>query len=239
MLKTDLLDRFLTDSVKHKKPMECSEALFDTIDTLFLQVNPDGTLKYCNRVCREATGYSLEETEGRMFWEVFFPPEEREFIQNLFEEALEPPYRSSYEHQWRCRDGGSRLISFTISTYFEENTIQCYSVTGLDVTKLRWMEEELWRYRTDLEEQITQEVWNFWNRERGWRGSLIRLKMPSSQSIQNSRSHSSIMARKKPSGTSKMKLKGATSVCSFPTGFMKRIGNTSRTLVNQVRFRNG
>ena len=101
MLKTDLLDRFLTDSVKHKKPMECSEALFDTIDTLFLQVNPDGTLKYCNRVCREATGYSLEETEGRMFWEVFFPPEEREFIQNLFEEALEPPYRSSYEHQWR------------------------------------------------------------------------------------------------------------------------------------------
>ena len=45
MLKTDLLDRFLTDSVKHKKPMECSEALFDTIDTLFLQVNPDGTFK--------------------------------------------------------------------------------------------------------------------------------------------------------------------------------------------------
>ena len=49
MLKTDLLDRFLTDSVKHKKPMECSEALFDTIDTIFLQVNPDGTLRYCNR----------------------------------------------------------------------------------------------------------------------------------------------------------------------------------------------
>ena len=54
--------------------MECSEALFDTIDTLFLQVYPDSTLKYCNRVCRDATGYSLEETEGRMFWEVFFPP---------------------------------------------------------------------------------------------------------------------------------------------------------------------
>ena len=35
MLKTDLLDRFLTDSVKHKKPMECSEALFDTIDIFF------------------------------------------------------------------------------------------------------------------------------------------------------------------------------------------------------------
>ena len=73
MLKTDLLDRFLTDSVKHKKPMECSEALFDTIDTLFSQVNTDGTIRYCNRVCREATCYSLEETEGRMFWEVFFP----------------------------------------------------------------------------------------------------------------------------------------------------------------------
>ena len=91
-----------------------------------------------------------------MFWEVFFPPEERGFIQNLFEEALEPPYRSSYEHKWRCRDGGSRLISFTISTYFEENAIQCCSLTGLDVTKLRRMEEELWWYRTDLEEQITQ-----------------------------------------------------------------------------------
>ena len=219
--------------------MECSEALFDTIDTLFLQVNPDGTIRYCNRVCREATGYSLEETEGRMFWEVFFPPEEREFIQNLFEEALEPPYRSSYEHQWRCRDGGSRLISFTISTYFEENTIQCYSVTGLDVTKLRRMEEELWRYRTDLEEQISQRSMELLDSRTRLVGIVDSAEEPSFQSIQSSRSHSSIMARKKPSGTSKMKLKGATSVCSFPTGFMIRIGNRSRTLVNQVRFRNG
>ena len=90
-----------------------------------------------------------------MFWEVFFPPERRKFIQNLFEEALEPPYRSSYEHQWRCSDGGYRLISFTISTFFEENTIQCYSVIGLYVTKLRRMEAELWLYRTDFEEQIS------------------------------------------------------------------------------------
>jgi len=156
MLKSDLVDHFLTDSVKHKKPMECSEALFDTIDTLFLQVNPDGSLKYCNRVCRETTGFSIDETKGRLFWEIFFTPEEREFIQNLFEEALETPYRSSYENQWSCRDGGSRLISFTISAYFEQEAIQCYSVTGLDVTKLRRMEEELWQYRTDLEEQISQ-----------------------------------------------------------------------------------
>ena len=38
------------------------------------------------------------------FGKFFFPPEEREFIQNLFEEALKPPYISSYEQQWRCRD---------------------------------------------------------------------------------------------------------------------------------------
>jgi len=136
--------------------MEYTEALFDTIDTLFLQVNLDGSLKYCNRVCRETTGFSIDETEGQLFWELFFPPEEREFIQTLFEEALETPYRSSYENHWRCREGGSRLVSFTISAYFEQKAIQCYSVTGLDVTKLRQVEEKLWHYRTDLEEQISQ-----------------------------------------------------------------------------------
>ena len=202
-------------------------------------MNPDGTLKYCNRVCREATGYSLEETEGRMFWEVFFPPEEREFIQNLFEEALEPSYRSSYEHQWRCRDGGSRLISFTISGYFEENALQCYSVTGLDVTKLRRMEEELWRYRTDLEEQISQRSMELLDS----RTRLAGIVDSAEDAIISVDSKHQITlfnyGAKKPSGTLKMKLKGATSVCSFPTGFMTRIGNTSRTLVNQVRFRNG
>ena len=86
----------------------------------------------------------------------FFPQEEGEFIQNLFEKALEPPYRSSYENQWRCREGGFRLISFTIAALFEKEKLKSYSVTGHDVTKLRRMEEELWQYRTDLEDQISQ-----------------------------------------------------------------------------------
>ena len=63
--------------------MEGSEELFDTIDTLFLQVNLDGSLNYCNRVCREASGYSLEEMRGRLFWEVFFP-KKRENSSRIF-----------------------------------------------------------------------------------------------------------------------------------------------------------
>ncbi|HJL86835.1 MAG: PAS domain S-box protein [SAR324 cluster bacterium] len=155
-MKPELVDHFSMNEVIQLDVMEGSEELFDTIDTLFLKVNPNGSLNYCNRVCREASGYSLEEMRGRLFWEVFFPQEEGEFIRNLFEEALEAPYRSSYENQWRCREGGFRLISFTIAALFEKGEFKNYSVTGLDVTKLRRMEEELWQYRTDLEDQISQ-----------------------------------------------------------------------------------
>ena len=54
------------------------------------------------------------------------------------------------------REGGFRLISFTIAALFEKEKLKSYSVTGLDVTKLRRMEEELWQYRTDLDDQISQ-----------------------------------------------------------------------------------
>ncbi len=137
--------------------MECSPELFDTIDTLFLLLSPKGEVQFINRVCRETTGYSREEAEGQLFWRLFFQPSEWNFIQNLFQEAQRTPYRTSYENPWHCQDGGKRLISFTISAYQGDMpTPICCTVTGLDITKLRRMEEELWQYRTNLEEQIRQ-----------------------------------------------------------------------------------
>ena len=137
--------------------MKFSHELFDTIDTVFLVTSLRGEIQFINRVCRHITGFSREEAEGRLFWDLFFQPSQQDFIQNLFEEALESPFQTSYEHPWCCSNGGTRLVSFTISAFHEPSeAMKCYTVTGLDVTKLRRMEEELWSYRNNLEDQIAK-----------------------------------------------------------------------------------
>ncbi|MBC8220311.1 MAG: PAS domain S-box protein, partial [Proteobacteria bacterium] len=138
-------------------PPEDAPEFFDTIDTLFLILSTTGKIILINRVCRETMGYSRKEAEGKSFLKLFFKPKVHNLIKSLLEEAIEPPYRTTYEDNWQTQNGGERLISFTVASLRDDNgnTIN-YSVTGLDITRFRKMEEELWDYRTSLEEQIKQ-----------------------------------------------------------------------------------
>ena len=138
-------------------PPEDAPEFFDTIDTLFLILSTTGKIILINRVCRETMGYSRKEAEGKSFLKLFFKAKVHNLIKSLLEEAIEPPYRTTYEDNWQTQNGGERLISFTVASLRDDNdsTIN-YTVTGLDITRFRKMEEELWDYRTNLEEQIKQ-----------------------------------------------------------------------------------
>ncbi|MBC8257815.1 MAG: PAS domain S-box protein [SAR324 cluster bacterium] len=136
---------------------ENSPEFFDTIDTLFLILSTAGKILLINRVCRETLGYSKKDAEGKSFLDLFFEPKAHKLINSLLEEATKPPFRTTYEDPWRTQNGGTRLISFTISSLRDSAAKTTnYTVTGLDITRFRKMEEELWDHRTSLEEQIRQ-----------------------------------------------------------------------------------
>ena len=108
-----------------------------------------------NRVCLETMGFSRKEVEGKFFLKLFFKPKVHNLVSSLLEEAKEPPFLTTYEENWQAKDGDERLISFTVASLRDKYGITTnYTVTGLDITMFRKMEEELWDYRTSLEEQI-------------------------------------------------------------------------------------
>ena len=133
-----------------------SQSFYDTIDALVIVLSSEGLIIRINQNCQQVTGFSPEEAEGECFIDFFFDPQGRKFIGNLLQEASEPPYRAAYEYPWKTANGKQRLISFNISALLKEDEVISYTVTGLDITKLRRMEEELWHYRTNLEEQIKE-----------------------------------------------------------------------------------
>ena len=108
-----------------------------------------------NRVCLETMGFSRKEVEGKFFLKLFFKPKVHNLVSSLLEEAKEPPFLTTYEENWQAKDGDERLISFTVASLRDKYGITTnYTDTGLDITMFRKMEEELWDYRTSLEEQI-------------------------------------------------------------------------------------
>lgn len=142
--------------LKGLSPVDAPE-FFDTIDSLFLILSTTGKIILINRVCRETTGFSRKEAEGKYFLKLFFKPKVHNLIRSLLEEVKEPPFRTTYEDNWLTQNGGERMISFTVASLRDNNgSTTNYTVTGLDITRFRKMEEELWDYRTSLEEQIKQ-----------------------------------------------------------------------------------
>jgi len=124
-------------------PPEDAPEFFDTIDTLFLILSTTGKIILINRVCRETMGYSSKEAEGKYFLKLLFKSKVHNLIRSLLEEAKEPPYRTTYEDNWQMQNGCERLISFTVASLRDDSgsTIN-YTVTGLDITRFRKMEED-------------------------------------------------------------------------------------------------
>jgi PAS domain S-box-containing protein len=90
-------------------------ALGDASPSLLVVIGPDGRVGRdgVNLTARRLTGYDEEEVDGRLFWDVFPPPDEAERVRGLIEEAIATGQAHEYETHWVSQSGERRLVAWS------------------------------------------------------------------------------------------------------------------------------
>ncbi len=119
------------------------DAVVQRAGSLVVVVDPSGAILRFNRACEELTGYSEAELAGREFIATLIAPEERERVEKDFASMAEGEI-TDYEAWWSTRDGERRLISWRISSVFDDDgAVEFIIGTGWDITEQRRMETAL------------------------------------------------------------------------------------------------
>lgn len=118
--------------------------VLDTLGALVVILDSKGRIVHCNNACKEVTGYSSEEMEGKPIWDLLVLPEEREKVKRVFSELVRTAAPNRHENYWRSKDGSLRLISWSNTVYRDPTGEVEYVIgTGIEVTEYRRVQERL------------------------------------------------------------------------------------------------
>ena len=127
-------------------------ALAETAPSLLTNVDTEGRMIRFNHATLRASGYSDEdELRGKLFWEVFIDPEEREAMIARFAEAAPDFPPSEYENTF-TNARGERLVIYWRSNPVLDEAGRVVSIIagGLDITERYRLEEAKERERVFL-----------------------------------------------------------------------------------------
>ncbi len=129
-------------------------ALLDTAGDLITVCDQKGRIVRFNKACEQAIGYTFDEVRGKYLWEVVIPPDDIEAGKSLFAEKTfygnSTNITQKFEKYWLTKDGNRRLISWTITFLWEEDSVAYIIGTGTDVTDQRIMEERLRKSEAEM-----------------------------------------------------------------------------------------
>lgn len=116
---------------------DLNAAVLETIGTLVVVLDTDGTIVYFNNACVQTTGYSKDEAGGRKVWDFLLTPEERPEVERVFYRITAGQFPNTHENDWVARDGTRLRIAWsnTVLTGVD-GQISYVIATGMDVTRL-------------------------------------------------------------------------------------------------------
>jgi PAS domain S-box-containing protein len=123
-----------------------SNTVIQTTGGLIVGLDPDGRIRIFNRACERATGYTLEEVQGKPFWDLLLVPEEREQVKDVFNEILKGVVtaETEFESYWVAKDGERRFIKWANSALRDEHGVVTLVLsTGIDITERQMIEEQI------------------------------------------------------------------------------------------------
>jgi PAS domain S-box-containing protein len=113
-------------------------AIFDTVGALIVVLDRDGRIVRFNRACEQMTGYPVEESRGKVIWELLVVAEEADEFRNLFLKIRDNSSRTEYESNWVTRDGRRRTIAWSAAVLPGTRQTPTYIIaSGIDVTEQR------------------------------------------------------------------------------------------------------
>lgn len=123
-------------------------AVLDTAGALVIVLDIAGRIVRFNRACEEVTGYKFKEVKGKIAWDIFIIPEERERVETLFRQLKAGEYPNEGEIFWLTKDGNRCLVAWS-NTVLTNNAgaVEYIIGTGIDITERKKAEDNLRLYR--------------------------------------------------------------------------------------------
>ena len=135
------------------------QAVFEQTSVFAAITNLDGTVINVNRVCLEMCGFHAEDVIGRPFWNTGWwrgsENSQATVRAATIQAAQGTPYQAVLGYSWA--DGTERLVDFAIHPIRDDQgTIIFLHSTGVDITALKHVEEELQKSREGLEQKVAE-----------------------------------------------------------------------------------
>jgi PAS domain S-box-containing protein len=104
---------------------------------LTLSIEPSGRIISFNKAAEVATGYTLEEIRGRVFWDVFLDEVDRDSVKAFFKNMQPEMFPNTSSYAWRVKSGKQRVISVrSMAVLDARGEIESVVCSGIDVTRL-------------------------------------------------------------------------------------------------------
>lgn len=152
-----------------RREREFNSAVLDIITQPIVILDIQGRIIRFNRGCEIATGYTLEDVQNQLLWDILVVPEDVEAIQTVFANLRSGISHNTYETHWLTKSGDKRLFAWTNTSLHDAHGQVAYIIaTGQDVTEqrraaiaLRQSEEAYRHLAAELEQRVakrTQEL---------------------------------------------------------------------------------
>jgi PAS domain S-box-containing protein len=129
-------------------------ALMDNIGLIVTELNPDGKIRYINSFYETLTGYKREEVQGRNWFELMIPDEEREDLMEVYKEELEKQNWSEYRNRILTKNGQLLTIDWrNLPIQNENREVTGVLSIGFDHTR----QEEQIKEITELKKKLEKE----------------------------------------------------------------------------------
>jgi PAS domain S-box-containing protein len=137
-------------------------AFADTAPSLLTNVDTDGRILKLNLATLKASGYATDdELRGKLFWDVFIDPDEREEMVQRFKDAAPDFPPTEYENEF-TNARGERLVIYwrSVPVLDEHGRVVSIVAGGLDITERKAREREA-ELRRDFLWAITDAIPSF------------------------------------------------------------------------------
>ncbi len=140
--------RDITERVEIERDLhterEFISAVLETAEALVVVLDSQGRIVRFNHACEMLSGYSFEEVQGKIVWDLLLPKEEISGVKHVFQELSPKTQSNQFENRWVTKDNETKLIAWSNTILGNKNGEVEYVIgTGIDITQRKKAESLL------------------------------------------------------------------------------------------------
>jgi PAS domain S-box-containing protein len=129
---------------ERKEERNFISAILDTVGALVVVLDDEGHILRFNPACELTSGYSMEEVQGKCFWDLLSLPEEADRFKATFQILRTDLLPQNHQTTWVTRHGDERLIAWTTTLLPGIGANSGYVIaTGIDITERKQLEKAI------------------------------------------------------------------------------------------------